>query len=270
MMKTSFRHRLALFIFTAVCAAVTVTASANASKNPRALVEKVVVAMGTPQRLHELKDVEYVYIYRDGEDGKMDISVERYVFDGELSWAKYVIRDKYALPQTPGQVVQGYNGKKSWMTIDGVTATDDEVLKMAGFLRKTNYYWFAMMFKLLDPGLVYSYEGTRTVENTEYDLVKVIFEPGVGDVSDTYLLYINPDTRLVDRFLFTVMDFGMAEPLLMEVEYEEVDGVKLPTKRRYILANWQGQPKNDIWSQEISVHIRFNNGFHRAMFDSPK
>ena len=35
----------------------------------------------------------------------------------------------------------------------------------------------------------------------------------MGDAQDTWLLYINPYTRLVERFLYTVMDRGRANPL---------------------------------------------------------
>ncbi len=271
MKKTNYQLRLFLLACVAVLhAAASLTAHAEAPDDARALIEKVVIAMGTAQHLHELKDVEYVYIYRDGEDGKMDVSVERYMFDGEVSWGEYVLREKHVLPETKGRVAQGYNGSETWMTVDGASVTDAQGLKMADFLRKTNYYWFAMMFKLLDPGIHYSYEGTRLVEGTQYALVKMTFDQGVGDVSDTYLLYINPDTYLVDRFLFTVMDFGMTDPLLMEVSYEEVDGLKLPTYRRFTPADWQGQVKGGAWTEEISINVRFNNGISRAMFDSPK
>jgi hypothetical protein len=42
------------------------------------------------EKLRTFRDVEYKYTYRDKKTGKADISIERYVFDGELSWAKYL------------------------------------------------------------------------------------------------------------------------------------------------------------------------------------
>jgi len=96
------------------------------------------------------------------------------------------------------------------------------------------------------------------------------FETGVGDVADIYLLYINQKTHLVDQFLFTVMDFGLKDPYLMTVEYEEIDGLVLPTRRRYVEANWDGEPKSEQWSgEEISVNVRFNNGFKKRHFAKP-
>ena len=115
----------------------------------------------------------------------------------------------------------------------------------------------------------YEYNGSKNVDGTEYDLVKISFGEGVGDAQDTYLLYINPETKLIDQFLFTVMDFGLETPLLMKVEYEEVNGLKLPAKRKYVQADWDGVPQNDNWVAEISTNIKFNNGFDRSIFEKP-
>ena len=157
------------------------------------------------------------------------------------------------------------------MTVNGKRIVRVGQLKRADFLRKTNYYWFAMMFKLLDPGLRYTRLPARRVDGVDYELVKVTFDAGVGDAQDTYLLYINKRTHLVDRFLFTVMDFGRKKPLLMKVRYTEVNGLKLPTHRQYTPSDWQGRvPKRAKWTTEISRDITFNNQFGREQFALPK
>ncbi len=240
------------------------------AENPKGLVEQMVVEIGGIDKLHSLKDVEYTYIYHDLTNDKKDVSLERYVFDGELSWAHYETREKNVVPQMEGEVNQGFNGSESWMTIDGKLVEDNpQLAKLCDFLRKTNYYWFTMMFKLTDPGVQYKYNGAKTVDGVDYDLIEISFGEGVGDAQDTYLLYINPETKLVDQFLFTVMDFGVAEPFLMKVEYEEIQGVKLPAKRKYVRANWEGEPQNDEWTAAIWTNIKFNNGFDRSMFEKP-
>lgn len=236
------------------------------SKDPRVIVESVVKAMGGLERFHAQKSVEYTFVYGDPE-GKMDQSTERYVFDGELSWAEYTKRD-LTLPEKKGVFVQGYDGTKTWATLDGEPTFDEELVGHADFLRKTNYYWFAMMFKLLDSGIQYEYAGSKTVEGTAYDLVRIQFEDGVGDASDTYVLYVNRRTRLVDRFLFTVMDFGMSDPLLMVVEYEEVNGIKLPARRKYSPSDWDGASPGP-WTHEIMKDIKLNVPIERALFKAP-
>jgi hypothetical protein len=236
----------------------------------KALVARVVQEAGGANALHEKKDVEYTYLYRRGDTGTVDLSLERYVFDGEKSWARYLVHEMVAA-EVDGPVVQGYDGTTTWQSVAGKPQTDEQGLARADFLRKTNFYWFAMTFKLLDPGLQYTYEGRRKVGDTFYELVKVGFDRGVGDVSDTYVLYINPKTWRVDQFLFTVLDFGKEDPFLMEVDYELVDGVLLPLKRRYAPSDWSGRVKKGAkWTQEISVGVRFDNGFDSSMFEAPK
>ena len=189
------------------------------NKNPKELIEKMTEVTGNYENLKSLKDVEYTNTVTDTASGKSDISVEKYIFDGELSWAEYSKRENHAFPQIEGEVIQGYNGSESWATINGKLIEDPEIVKFTDFFRKTNFYWFAMMQKLLDPGINYNYEGKRNLNGIDYDIVKINYEHGIGDVSDTYLLYINPKTHLVDQFLFTVLDFNMTEPFLMMVEY---------------------------------------------------
>ena len=217
-----------------------------------------------------MKDVEYVYVYRDPASPAMDISIERYVFDGELSWARYVVHEKAVMPGQEGVVEQGYDGTATWATFGGRPVASEEYLRLADFLRKTNCYWFTMNFKLLDPGVNHEYLGTRSVDGIDYETVKVTFDPGVGDVSDTYVLYINPETFRVDRFLFTVMDFGMTDPFLMVIEYEEIDGLLVPAKRRHAPATWSGDAKSDDWTEELSIGVRFRNGFSGEMFSGPE
>lgn len=251
--------------------AAMVTGRLQAQKpDPKALVAKVVEEAGGEDALHRKRDVEYVYVYRRGDTGGLDVSLERYLFDGEKSWARYELAEN--MDQKPrSTIIQGFDGTTTWQVVESHVTTDAASLRRADFLRKTNFYWFAMTFKLLDPGLRYRYEGRREVNGVRYELVKITFDEDVGDVSDTYLLYINPNTWRVDQFLFTVLDFGKTEPLLMEVEYERIDGVLLPTRRRYAPARWNGELRKDArWTDELSLGIRFDNGFSSGLFERPR
>ncbi len=258
-------NKLSLAVIATIISALCFGDGALAA-DPKKLVAETVAAVGGKNAHYPLKDVEYTYTYT--KDGKKDVSTERYVFDGELSWAEYVTSDNLA-PEVSDPITQGYDGSKTWVKIDGQLLADEMMVRRADFLRKTNYYWFAMFFKLLDPGMTYEYLGDYQKGDITYDVVKAGFEPGVGDVQDYYQLYINRETKLVDFFLFTVMDFGMEDALLMEVEFEEIDGVKLPTKRRYAPAvSWEDpSPKPDAaWVDEISTAVKFGNGFGKELF----
>ena len=84
------------------------------------------------------------------------------------------------------------------------------------------------------------------------------------------MLYVNPVTGLVDRFLFTVMDFGVDTPHLMVVDYAQVaPGLMLPVYRRYAPADWDGNVTEPSWTREIVESVRFENGFAAGLFEAP-
>ncbi|MEO0732555.1 MAG: hypothetical protein AAFZ52_06960 [Bacteroidota bacterium] len=221
------------------------------AQSAQQLINETVAAVGGMEALHALKDVSFDYVNYRGA------SQERYVFDGEISWGKSMTKDGKTR-------VQYYDGHDVTVWIDGEKTTDAQELKSALFTRKTNYYWLAMIQKMSDPGLVYEYAGKRTYEGIEYDLVDVTFEDGVGVAKDRYLLYINPYTKLVDQFLFTVAAVGRQDPILMKYTYDTFPGgVKLPVVAQSIAAkDWDGAPATDAkWSSRYRANFRFNQGF---------
>lgn len=234
----------------------------------RALIDQVIAANGSLERLHALGDVSLHYTLRDVASGNTDVSVERYIFDGEHSFAHYLNREMYAAPGQEGTYTQFYNGKET------VTRLNEEVLTeqaayVGHFLRKTNFYWFTMMFKLGDPGVQLRQLDDRLVEGTDYHAVEMTFADGTGETSDRYILYVNPRTHLVDQFLFTVKGFGITDPMLMKLAYEEIDGLQLSTYRKYAPANWDGEVvNNEAWTEQITQNIRFGNGFTAGNFRS--
>jgi hypothetical protein len=164
------------------------------------------------------------------------------VFDGEKSWARYDVHERLGT-DVREPIVQGFDGTTSWETVDGKKTTSEQRLRRADFIPKTNFYWFAMTFKLLDPGMNFAYEGRRRVHGIDYELVTVTFDTGIGDVSDIYVFFVNPNTWRIDQFLFTILDLGKTEPFLMEVEYERFEGALLPIKRRYTASDRSGKVK---------------------------
>ncbi len=230
------------------------------------LVIDMVEAVGGRERLLNLKDVEFTYIYHNLKSDLKDITTERYIFEGELSWARYEQRERF-MPKDTGIVIQAYDGQNTFVSLDGKKVEDSKAIERADFTRKTNYYWLVMMYKLLDDGIIYEKMEDQIVEGQNYHRVKITYNKGVGDVQDIYLLYINPQTKLVDQFLFTVMDFDVTAPFLMTAEYEDIEGLKLMTHRKYRAANWEGEAITDLWSADIySKDFKFNNGFKREGF----
>ena len=228
------------------------------------LVYAMMQEVGDYAALASKNDVVYTYTYQT-PDGKKDVSTEKYIFDGEYSYGLYNTHQR-TLPALEGPIEQGYDGKKYWLKNNGTIITDESALKRVAFNRPTNYYWFTMMQKLGDPGLVYEYVKEQTVNDINYDVVKVSFISTEDKPQDIYQLYINPETKRVDQFLFTVVDFGVIDPYLMEVSYEEVDGLKIPTKRRYKKSDWDATVTDAPWITVDWTDITFDNGLEKSLF----
>lgn len=229
------------------------------------LVYTMVQKVGDYDKLKAKKDVVYNYTY-ETPDGKKDVVTEKYIFDGELSYGAYNTHER-TLPQLEGLIEQGYDGSEYWLKHNGKILEDEVLLKRVIFSRPTNFYWFTMMQKLLDNGLNYEYLGEKSVNGTAYEIVNITFDSSEKEVTDTYQLYINKSTALVDQFLFTVADFNVIEdPYLMILEYNNVDGILLPTNRKYKKSTWDGEVLDEPWIEVTWSNIEFNKGLKREDF----
>jgi len=235
------------------------TTTINAQE-AKALITKVVEANGGINALHQLKDVSFDYTFKIEEKNVVDVSKERYIFDGEVSYAQYTERQVYALPQMKGTHTQFFDGNKTLSKMDDQVITEQQPAYIGHALRKTNYYWFAMMFKLLDPGVHHKMLPTRNVDGIAYEIVEMTFGENVGEANDKFVLYIHPKTHRIDQFLFTAVGFGVTDPNLMKVKYEQIDGVYLTTHRKYAPADWEGNAVKESWTEQSIKNVRFNNG----------
>lgn len=230
------------------------------------IVKKMIKKVGSYEDLHKKKDVQYLYTYTT-PDGKYDQSIEKYIFDGELSYGRYTTHQR-TFPDLSGEIEQGYNGSEYWLKHNGVVVNDAERLKRVAFNRPTNFYWFAMLQKLDDSGLIYEHKGETIVDNYTYDIVKVSFDTPDDQPSDIYQLYINKKTNLVDHFLFTVVDFNVIEePFLMVLDYEKIDGIHIPTTRKYKKSTWDAHETVDPWITVNWTNITFDNNLKKENFD---
>jgi len=252
--------------FTTVLIAISTLGTAQTAEE---IINQAIEATGGKQNFYNKGTVSYDYEYRapKGENAITLIGKETYMFDGERSYASF---KTHSLTGANGKVVEGYDGKDAWVTFDGKISNDKQANGVARFLRKTNYYWFAMFFKLADNGVNQELLSDQEVNGIAYHRVKITFEGNVGDAQDTYLLYINKETKLIDQFLFTVVGFGITEPNLMTYEYETIDGIKIPTKRKYIEADWDGNIKGKAYYITNWTNIKFGVTLDKAMFEKPK
>ena len=83
------------------------------------------------------------------------------------------------------------------VTVNLASPAQDEDSKAAYGRWVNDSYWLLAPLKVLDPGVKLSAEGTKTVGEAQFDTLRLSFQ-GVGlTPGDQYLLYIDPQTKLV-------------------------------------------------------------------------
>lgn len=242
--------------------------SKEQSPDPKSqeLIQAMYKVNGGWAKLRSKKDVQFTYIYKDFAKGT-DVSTEKYIFDGEASYAMYGQHEVNVMPGSQGTVQQSYMDGVAHIKLDGQAVTAPEAVGGTEFLRAANYYWFAMMYKLDDPGTHHEYLGQEVVKGQNYDKVslKYVADEVGKEVNDEYILYFNTDTHMVDLFMFSIPAFGISQPVLrMELDYEKVDGVYIATTRRAYGPNKDGG--FDQMGEYISQNIKFNNSFTKQDF----
>lgn len=232
----------------------------------QALIDALVSVNGGYKKLATKKDVQFNYVYDNFDKGK-DVSTERHIFNGEHSWASYSIHKIHVLPTQKGTAKQALVDGKPMVTINDKQVTDKKALGGAVFLRKVNFYWFTMMYKLKDPGTNYKYLGTEMVNGVKYDKVSLTYSSDITkkEKNDEYILYFNPKTHLIDLFYFSIPAMEINKPVIkMTLEYEIIDGLHISTVRKSFAPNKKGE--YTLNGEYTFSDIKFNNGFKKEDF----
>ncbi len=238
---------------------------------PKTIINAIATANGGFENLKALKDVSFNYSYVH-PDGKKDISTERYIFSNEASWAKYTDHEINVAPQLKGDVIQFYDGEKAFVYNNNKAIEDPAIVGVGQFLRQANYMWFTMMFKLGDPGTVYTYEGQEVLDGNTYDKLLVTYDPEITkkQANDIYVLYVNPETHLVEQFKFSIPAFKIMEPILLaKLTYKEIDGVHVITRRQMFSPAKDGNGYTPMVDQN-TTNVTFNNGYTTAQLAQMK
>ena len=263
--SVSFIQKLVLVLSISIFVLTAAEAQKIDAKS-RMLYDALEDVNGGYKKLAKKKDVQFMYYYDDKAKG-MDISMEKHIFDGEHSWAEYKQHPVNVLPDMQGVAVQSLVMNKPAVTLDGKKIMDEAALGGAVFLRKVNLYWFAMMYKLTDPGTVSEYQGQKDYKGKTYETVRLSYENGATGkaADDEYILYFNPETHLVDIFYFSLPALGINDPILaMECDYTKVDGILLATERRAYAPNKEG--KYGQIGAYSTKDIKFKNKFKMEDF----
>ena len=176
-------------------------------------------------------------------------------------------------PDDP-QPIEGrfaWDGTHAWISPDTLQRPNPR------FWATTGYYFESIPFVLADPGVRYEKMPDEDLDGIAHEMVKTSYDDGVGDSpGDTYTLYVNKETGLVDAIRYTVTfgrdrpapDAPMRENLFYYQDYVTVDGLTVPTRfRGYRFADGQkGDFRNEAWVSDIS----FRQPFDASMMEMPE
>ena len=227
------------------------------------ILASIEFAQGGWEDLHNKKNVEFTYDYRY-PDGKADVSTERYIFKSETSFGAYTQHDINAMPTAKGNVTQCFDGKNTIVMVDEKKIENPEAIGGSEFLRRANYFWFVMPYKLNDKGTIAKYLGQEDYNGTSYDKVEITYDSAITEKeqNDIYILYVNPTTKMIDRFYFSLPFMGITTPVIVaNYLYEDIDGQKVATNRTYFMPNEKGEYGDTPNIVQKLTNVKFNNEF---------
>jgi len=168
---------------------------------------------------------------------------------------------------------------------DGVTVLFDgeNVYQMPDTLERpgsrfdifTWTYFFALPFKLDDPGTIWNDVEFKELEGKEYDSKKLTFEDGTGDSSlDWYIVYSDPESQLIHSAAYIVTMYSSQEEAevdphaIVYEDYQEVDGI--PIARKWTFWGWrENEGLTDQLGSATVSNIRFSD-LDPVLFQAPE
>jgi hypothetical protein len=108
----------------------------------------------------------------------------------------------------PFVVLMNLNTKEGQAQKEGKAAAGEELKKLlesayGAWVNDT--YWLLMPYKMMDPGVVLTYDGEAKEGEATYDKVRLTFGENIGlTPRDKYWAYVNRTTGLVDRWDFVL------------------------------------------------------------------
>jgi hypothetical protein len=225
-------------------------------------LEKLNEINGNYESLIALNDVQFTYT--KVIHGNTRVSNEQLIFKGEHSLSTY--NGEYK--QQQGIVKRSSVNSKGAMSIDDKILTAEKSKKVAVYANSITFYWFTMMYKLSDPSTVSTYIGQETIDEMVYDKVKLVFDYSKLNKKshDEYLLYFNPDTHLVDVFMYSETNGDVIKnpKAKVFVTYKVTQGIHVPAIRKHFKLNEKGEW--GIYGVFTFSGVTFDNGFELEDF----
>ena len=117
------------------------------------------------------------------------------------------------------------------VTVNLTAPAQDEDAKAAYARWVNDSYWLLAPLKVLDPGVKLTAEGTKTVGDAQFETLRLAFE-GVGlTPGDQYLLYMDPQTKLVRAWDYIPTPDKVVHGTWDK--YETFGGLKLSTEHEF-------------------------------------
>ena len=134
----------------------------------------------------------------------------RFTFAGRRThhWDKWGGNHRLEGQSPEGQkyvVLHNLNTRQGKVWLDGQPADEaktKEWLERAYGAWINDTYWLLMPYKLQDPGVNLTHEGTEQIEGNTYDKLHLTFGNVGLTPGDEYWAYINRDTHLMDRWAY--------------------------------------------------------------------
>lgn len=117
------------------------------------------------------------------------------------------------------------------VTVNLAAPAQDEDAKAAYARWVNDSYWLIAPLKILDPGVKLAYEGMKESEGVQCETVRVSFEQVGLTPGDQYLLYIDPQTKLVRAWDY-MPDSETTVHGTWE-KYEPLGGLQLATEHNF-------------------------------------
>lgn len=107
-------------------------------------------------------------------------------------------------------------------------------------------YFFAIPFKLTDPGTVWENLDSKMIDSTKYETAKLSFESNIGDSPDDwYIIYKDPTTNRLKAAAY-IVTFGKEQEKAEEdphaiiySDYKSIEGIDFATK--WSFQNWNSE-----------------------------
>lgn len=157
-----------------------------------------------------------------------------------------------------------FEGRMAWDGTEAWFSPAEATQLNARFWALTGYYFQLIPFVFADPGINYESLPDEELDGATYDMVKVTYDPGIGDASDYYIVYVDQETRRV-RAIRYVVTFGGREPgpetLFYYNDLQTVDGLTVATAfEGYRFADGQkGEHRSNAWATDIDFSVPFDD-----------